>query len=394
MTKNKQALPFRPLCLSRFGKYQPLMRHRNKAPLEARYGTTAKETYFLWQASKQRGPNSPEMWQASPITSSTYIDRLELTPRGFSAKLGCIVLRKNLQALISHSWYSLLLGFVILAAPGCAVRRTTKVTAPELSAPALEASVNDLVGRVNAMGDRIQTLTATVEFQPTAGSVYSGVIKEYRDVKGFVLVKKPALIRVIGQAPVIRTNIFDMVSNGETFKLNIPPKHKFIVGPTAFTRPAKNALENLRPQHILDALLVPQVDGSHEKLAFEEAEENGRRYYVLTVFQPEEGAALFPLRKVWFDRTNLDVARLQTYDPKGSYIEGVDYSAYQDFQGTRYPSQIKITRPVEDYRLGIVIQKANFNQEITPDKFELKKPDGAELIDLSASSQLEAEHGK
>ncbi len=380
--------------MSHFERTQAPERHENQAPLEVGHDTKQKKTYFLCQASNHRGATSLEEWQASPIVSNSYDNRLELTPRGFSVKVECIVLRKNLQVFISHSWLSLLLGFVILAAPGCAVRRTTKVTAPEMSAPAIDASVEDLVGRVNAMGDKIQTLNAKVEFQPTAGSVYSGVIKEYHDVKGFILVKKPALIRVIGQAPVIRTNIFDMVSNGETFKLNIPPKHKFIVGPTAFTRPAKNALENLRPQHILDALLVPQVDEAHERLSFEEAEENGRRYYVLTVFQPGDGEAMFPLRKVWFDRTNLDVARLQTYGPKGDYIEGVDYSGYQDFEGTRYPSQIQITRPVEDYRLGIVIQKATFNQEIAPDKFELKKPDGAELVDLSALSQPEVDHGK
>ncbi len=308
--------------------------------------------------------------------------------------LECIDLRKYLPEFIFQSWVSLLLTLAILVAPGCAVRRTTRVAAPELSAPAVEASLDDLLGRVNALSEKIQTLTATVDFQPTAGSVYSGLIKEYHDVKGFILVKKPAQIRVIGQAPVIRTNIFDMVSDGKTFRLNIPPKHKFIVGPTAFTRPAKNALENLRPQHILDALFVPPINGTQEKFSYEEAEESGRRYYVLTVFPPGDGAAMYPLRKVWFDRSDLDVARLQSYGPKGNYIEDVRYYDYRDFQGTRYPTRIEISRPVEDYRLGITIVKATFNQEIAPEKFELKKPDGAELVELSALGQSEVEHGK
>lgn len=303
-------------------------------------------------------------------------------------------MRNNLPALIIHSWVGLALAIVILAASGCAVRRTTKVALPQLSAPPVEASAEDLVGRVNTQSDKIQTLTATVDFQPTAGSVYSGVIKEYHDVKGFILVKKPALIRVIGQAPIIRTNIFDMVSDGETFRLNIPPKHKFIVGKTSFTRPAKNALENLRPQHILDALMVQPIDPARDKFSFEEAEDNGRRYYVLTVFQPGAAAAMFPQRKIWFDGSSLDEARLQSYGPRGNYIEDVQYSNYQDFQGTRYPTLIQITRPVEDYRLAITILKAAFNQEITPDKFELKKPDGAQLVELSAVAQPEDDHGK
>lgn len=303
-------------------------------------------------------------------------------------------MRKNLPAFINQYWISLALTAVILAASGCAVKRTTKVAVPQSSAPPVDASVEDLVGRVNAQSDKIQTLTATVDFEPTAGSVYSGVIKEYHDVKGFILVKQPAFIRVIGQAPIIRTNIFDMVSDGETFRLNIPPKHKFIVGKTSFTRPAKNALENLRPQHILDALLVPRIDAAREKYSFEESEDSGHRYDVLTVFQPGATAAMFPQRKIWFDRSNLDEARLQSYGPKGNYIEDVQYSNYQDFQGTRYPTLIQITRPVEDYRLTITIQKAVFNQEITPDKFELKKPDGSELVELSAVAPPEDDHGK
>lgn len=308
--------------------------------------------------------------------------------------MNCNVLRKDYPAYILKSLVSMTIASAIVVAPGCAVRRTTKVAVPELSAPPIEASVDDLVARVNALDSGIQSLTATVDFQPTAGSVYSGVIKEYHDVKGFILVKKPAMIRVIGQAPVIRTNIFDMVSDGETFRLNIQPKHKFIVGPTALTHPSKNALENMRPQHILDALLMPPIDRAKEKLSYEEAEENSHRYYVLTVFQPGDGEKLFPLRKVWFDRSNLDVAQMQLYGPKGSYTEDVQYSDYEDFQGTHFPAQIQITRPVEDYRLAITIQKATFNQEITPDKFELKKPEGAELVELSAVVRPEVDHGK
>src|SRR5208283_1894218 len=125
-------------------------------------------------------------------------------------------------------------------------------------------SLAELVAKIDASSEAVHTLTATVDLAPTAGSVYSGVIKEYHDVKGFALVQKPSTIRLLGQAPVVRTNIFDMVSNGEEFRLYIPTKQKFIVGKTSLRRPAKNALENLRPQHILQALIVPPIDAEHE----------------------------------------------------------------------------------------------------------------------------------
>ncbi len=65
------------------------------------------------------------------------------------------------------------------------------------------------------------------------GSNYSGVIEQYHEVNGFMLASKPANIRVIGQAPVVGKNIFDMVSNGEEFHVFIPSKNDFIVGPPA-----------------------------------------------------------------------------------------------------------------------------------------------------------------
>jgi hypothetical protein len=193
---------------------------------------------------------------------------------------------------------------------------------------------------------------------------------------------------MVGQAPVVRTNIFDMASNGEEFRLYIPPKQKFIVGKTNFRRPAKNSLENLRPQHILEALLALPLDASHEKWFLEEAEEGGRRFYVVTVVEPADEEIRLK-RKAWFDRTNLELVRMQFYESDGVYVEDVRYSGYQDFQGTSYPSHIEVKRPIEDYRLAITILKATFNQPIEPEKFILNKPEGAQLVDLTAKARQE-----
>jgi len=202
------------------------------------------------------------------------------------------------------------------------------------------------------------------------------------------------MIRVLGQAPVVRTDIFDMVSNGEEFRLSIPPKGKFIVGKTTFRRPAKNSLENLRPQHILEALLVPGLEASNEKCFLEEAEEGARRFYVVTIVEPTDSGELRLKRKAWFDRANLELARLQFYEAEGLYVEDVHYSDYQDFQEINYPSRIQVARPIEDYRLTITLLKATFNQPIEPGKFVLNKPEGAQLVDLTAKAQQENPRGQ
>lgn len=275
---------------------------------------------------------------------------------------------------------------------GCAVRHTTKIEPVQMAPPAKEAQATDLIASLSARNESIRTLTATVDLQPTAGSVYSGVINEYHDVKGFVLIEKPAMLRMIGQAPVVRTNIFDMVSDGEQFRLYLPTKQKFYIGKNVSRRPAKNALENMRPQHILDALLIAPM--GEEKYSYEEAEDGGRRYYVLTTLDSSGDHEWTPRRKVWFDRADLEIARLELYGQHGAYLENVLYSDFRDFQGVRFPAHIQIVRPLEDYRLSITIQKATFNEPLGPEKFELKKPDGAQLVDLSAEPVAEGPHGQ
>jgi hypothetical protein len=283
--------------------------------------------------------------------------------------------------------------YLALMLSGCAVRRTVKISPVAVPPPAQDASLTQLIAAVNAPSKAIQTMTATVDLEPTAGSVYSGIIKEYSDVKSFILVERPAMIRMVGQAPVVRTDIFDMASDGKEFRLFVPSKQKFIVGKAGVQRPAKNALENMRPQHILQALLIPSIDPDAEQTCRYEAEEGIRRYYVLDVFEKGSEGDLNLGRQIWFDREDLRIDRVQFYGPQGVYLEDVRYAGYRDFQGVRYPTRIKITRPVEDYGVSITVQNVTFNRPIAPEKFELKQPQGVERVELSSVGQL-AEGGE
>lgn len=272
---------------------------------------------------------------------------------------------------------------LIVVGWGCAIKRTIRITPPQVSTPPKQASVADLVKDLDAWGHDIDTLTATVDFKPTTGSVYTGVIKEYQDVGGFILLKKPDTIRIIGQAPVVKTEIFDMVSDGREFKVSIPPKNRFIVGKNNYQGSGGKPLENLRPAHILDALLIPPIDGTKEKFFNEEAQaSSGKDYYVLNIVEPDGSGELSLRRRVWFDRTDLSITSLQLYGPGGVNLENVDYADYRDFHGIHYPAQITLNRPQEGYTLSITIDKASFNQPIPPEKFVLTRPPGATLVQL------------
>ena len=53
----------------------------------------------------------------------------------------------------------------------------------------------------------------------------------------------------------------------------------------------------------------------------------------------------------------------------------------------RYPRQIALTRPGNDYKLQIGITKATFNETISADRFVLHQPPGAELVNVGEEPQ-------
>jgi hypothetical protein len=259
-----------------------------------------------------------------------------------------------------------------------------------------DATREELLEKYNAMATGIKTLNATVEMKPTAGSAYSGVIDEYHEVKAFLLAARPAEIRVIGQAPVIGTTVFDMASDGETFRVSVPSKHKFLVGKVAAERTSSKPIENLRPQHLLDALLWPEIR-KEEALLFEEFNDESARYYVLTVLRGGYHPEIF--RKIWFNRGDLQVARMQNYGPKGALVSDVQVSDWQPLDvstspgdatvkgPTAFPRTIHIDRPHDDYQLNLQVTKISLNEPISAERFKLEQPPGAELVRLNENAE-------
>lgn len=271
---------------------------------------------------------------------------------------------------------------------GCAVSQKTAVKPGEAPAPLQTATKAELVDRYDHLTTDIKTLNATVSMKLTAGSAYSGVIEQYHEVSGFILAEKPHNIRVIGQAPVAG-KIFDMVSDGETFHISIPPKQKFLVGPANLERPAKKPVENLRPQHLLDAIFLPAI-GEGAPVLFEEEQEAGRHFYVLTaVHAADDSKELNIARRIWFDRTDLNVARVESFGEGGRLVSDVEYSGWDRFGDTLYPREMTLGRPGDDYQLQIAIKKLTVNQPVGPDSFTLEQPPGTELVDLGKEAEAQ-----
>lgn len=293
-------------------------------------------------------------------------------------------------------WVSALLAALTA---GCAVSQKRAVPPAQIR-PAREAAPEQLVAAYDEQVRAVHSINAAVEMTPVAGSAYSGLIEEYHDVGGFILAAQPGKIRIIGQAPVLAKNIFDMTSDGQVFRIFIPSKNKFLVGPTDLERPASKPIENLRPQHVLEALFWPELPPGAPVL-FEEAEASPERYYVLTLVR-QSGAALEIARKIWFDRADLRVSRIQIYGPGGRLDSDISYSDWQsatagavsaasstNTAGPLFPRRIRIRRPQQDYELGVSVTRLTLNGEIAEDRFSLAQPPGTELVQLGDAS-LEA----
>lgn len=278
---------------------------------------------------------------------------------------------------------------------GCAVSRTTVTRPSGAPVPLLVAAKQDLIARYNQQAEAVTSLNASVTMTLTAGSAYTGVIKQYHEINGFILAQKPASIRAIGQAPVVGTDIFDMVSDGETFRIFIPSQHKFIVGPTNLQRQSAKPIENLRPQHLTAAMFWDTIP-ERAPVLIEEAADETSRYYVVTVVRvaDQSGSAAADAtpeweiaQRIWFDRANLSVARVQTYEPGGKLGSDVSYSAWGVFGTVSYPRQILLSRPDNDYKLQIGVKKVTFNEPIQAEKFVLQQPPGTELVNAGQEPQ-------
>jgi hypothetical protein len=288
-------------------------------------------------------------------------------------------------------------------AGGCTASHKTVVKPGQAPAAAQSATREQLIERYNAQANAVQTLNAGVAMKLTSGSAYSGVIEQYHEVNGFLLAAKPSSIRVIGQAPVIAKNIFDMVSDGQTFEISIPSKHKFVVGPVNVARQSAKPIENLRPQHLTEALLWAPI-AADAAVLIEESSESNVRYYVLTIIRPGAGASseggagatnfntqFEIVKKVWFERGGLQVSRVETYERGGAVGSDVRYSDWETAGAVSYPREIDIARPGEDYQLAIHINKLTLNEPIPGDRFTLKQPPGADLVRISEDGSQKTE---
>lgn len=278
----------------------------------------------------------------------------------------------------------------LLPATGCLLR-TRPVEDQYSKAPLKESTQQGLIDAINQQAEAIRTLKATVDIDSSAGGMKKGHVTDYKEIRGYVLAKKPDALHMIGLMPFVRTTAFDMVSDGQDFKLWIPPKNKFVVGENQVATPNPDQpMESIRPQNIYEALLIRHIDPNTEIAVLEKGYETlhdgkGHRVlqedYELTVIKKVGDGGILE-RKIIFGRTDLRPHRQFIYSEDGTVATDAKYAEYKDFNGFSFPSRIEVFRPQEEYDITLNMLKVEINTPLKDEQFVLEQPAGAQVIHL------------
>jgi hypothetical protein len=295
------------------------------------------------------------------------------------------------------------LKFLALLVPvltGC-LSHTRKLQQPVLAGPVLNADVLELVKGIDDRYNKIQSLTATMDFSASVGGAHQGKQTDYTSFRGFLLFRKPQSLRVLIKVPVFLSTAVDLASDGTTFKLLIPSKNRVIEGKNSVTSHSASPLENLRPNVFVDSILIHSISPEQIVSVIHESSTTLNPQikrlvelpqYDLTVLSgappvsPRDIAKVAkPLRVIRFSRVDLLPVEQDIYNEGGDLETQVLYGPYKDFDGTKFPLTIDISRPLDGYRIRLSVEKLvvnPVNPPLTDETFELRIPPGTKVQKL------------
>lgn len=263
-----------------------------------------------------------------------------------------------------------------------------------------DATQNDLIREVNRFAS-VSSMRAKMDLKFEDNSFAEFGSKEvYRQADGEVVVQRPGKILLKVQVPIIKSDVAQMTSDGEKFRVAILQDggsgkyKKFVkgtnnadysklqktlsaadIGDSKEAKKNVNAFANLRPQHFTDAMLVRPTDDAHvytQSTIFQDEEDKSlekkspirtvtRGYYLLDEFGKRSHGGLTIMRRFWFDRVGgIRLARQQIFDAKGEIESDITYGKQGNLTATgnyaNLPLDIQVTRIKEKYSMRLTYQ--------------------------------------
>lgn len=274
---------------------------------------------------------------------------------------------------------------------GCSyfIPMTRHLPVPKPPALVQNYTPEELVKLVNQRWDTVNTLTATVEIYATEYHTAQGTEKDYPSSRGYILIRKPAMLRVVGT--YFGARIFDMASDGTHFTLLMPTKDLAVEGSNTVRVQTANEWENLRPKFFLDALAVRGLDPDDEYMVTndsETVEDAAKKHlytepeYVLNIMRRRSAHENLPMRTITFHRDDMLPYDQTIYDDQGNPETLVYYSNYADFSAGRFPSKVVIKRPQEGIQLVLSVDQVHENVDLPPEQFKVNIPEGTTIKKL------------
>jgi len=274
---------------------------------------------------------------------------------------------------------TVLLSLTLASATACFVRtrHLTSPAASRLKRPPLNATKEQLIERVHQVSDPIRSFIMRADLSPSVLDPSKASVKDYAAVGAYVLFRRPANIRILGQEPMLGSTLFDMVSDDKEFRVSIPRKKLFIVGSNDAPATSQNKLENLRPDALLTSLVVFPPDPTTDFTILENDSE--RVLYILLVIRRYQDQFVLT-RDIYFEGHTLQVIRQKTFDRSGAITSDTRYSAWKNHGSVSFPSEIAIQRPNDNYEVQVSVVSIRMNSsDVTESKFVLQQPPEAQL---------------
>ncbi len=273
---------------------------------------------------------------------------------------------------------------------------TARLLKTEVAPQAVLMREVDRFAKVNSMRAKMD-----LKFEDTSFAEF-GSKEVYREADGEVVVQRPGMILLKVRVPIIKSDVAQMTSDGETFRVAILQDggsgkyKKFVKGTNAAdysglqkvlnagngnggngkaVKESVNAFANLRPQHFTDAMLVRPTSEANvytQSSIFEIEEDSSvekksplrkvmRGYYMLDEFTKQADGSLKIGRRFWFDRVGgIRHARQQIFDAMGEIesdiIYGREGNLTETGSFTNLPLEIQVTRPKEKYSMKLTYQ--------------------------------------
>jgi len=334
----------------------------------------------------------------------------------------------------SYKFYAFILVSFTLLFSGCgSIVKTKDKRAILLKTE--NAAQTELIAEVNRFA-KVDSMRAKMDLKFEDNSfAENGIAEKYRTADGEIVVQRPANILLKVQVPIIKTDVAQMTSDGEKFRVAILEDgsggkyKKFVLGTNNADysvlqeqvqkmdldngkelKQNVNAFANLRPQHFTDAMLMRSVDTANNlyiQSTILQEEDNPdtlkksplarvlRGYYLLDELHKNADGSFVVSRRFWFDRVGkIRLARQQIFDSKGEIEADIVYGNTGNLSDSgeyaNLPLQIEVTRPKEKYKMKLTYQSpesVTIGRDFPKEAFVLQNTWNLQEVDLDKKLQ-------